>query len=51
MSRSLVLVVALDEAAEEREWGSIHTEVGNAVHALTTMFSSMRDIVTPVGYV
>ena len=49
MSRSLVRVAALDEAAEEREWGSVHTEVGGAVRALTTMLSSMRDIVAPVG--
>ena len=48
MSRSLVWVAALDEAAEEREWGSIHMEVGDAVHALTTMLSSMHDIVAPV---
>ena len=39
MSRSLVQVAALDEAAEEREWGSIHMEVGDAVRALTTMLS------------
>ena len=51
MSRSLVPVAALDEAAEERKWGSVHTEVRDAVHALTTMLSSMRDIVTPVGQV
>ena len=44
-SRSLVQVVALDEAAEEREWESIHMEVGDVVCALTTMLSSMRDIV------
>ena len=50
-SRSLVRVAALDEAVEEREWGSVHTEVGDAVRALTTMLSSMRDIVTPVGQV
>ena len=48
-SRSLVRVAALDEATEEREWGSIHTEVGDTVRALTTMLSSMRDIITPVG--
>ena len=48
-SQSLVWVAALNEAAEEREWGSIHMEVGDAVHALTTMLSSMRDIVAPVG--
>ena len=50
-SRSLVRVATLDEAAEEREWGSIHMEVGDAVHALTTMLSSMHNIVSPVGQV
>ena len=49
MSWSLVWVAALDEVAEEREWGNVHTEVGDAVRALTTMLSSMRDIVAPVG--
>ena len=29
--------------------GSVHTEVGDAVCALTTMLSSMRDIVALVG--
>ena len=48
-SRSLVRVAALDEATEEREWGSVHMEVGDVVHALTTMLSSMRDIVAPIG--
>ena len=51
MSRSLVRVAALDEAAEEREWGSIHTEVGDEVRALTTMLSSMRNIVALVALV
>ena len=51
MSRSLVWVAALDEVAEEREWGSIHMEVGDVVCALTTMLSSMRDIVALVGQV
>jgi len=46
--RSLVRVVALDEAAEEREWGSVHMEVGDAVHTVTTMLSSMRDIIAPI---
>ena len=50
-SRSLVRVAALDEATEEREWGSVHMEVGDMVHALTTMLSSMLDIVAPVGQV
>ena len=50
-SWSLVQVVALDDVAEEREWGSVHTEVGTAVHALTTVLSSMRDIFAPVGQV
>ena len=48
-SRSLVWVAALDEAVEEREWGSVHMEIGDVVHALTTMLSSMRDIVALVG--
>ena len=51
MSWSLVRVAALEEAAEEREWGSVHTEVGDAVRTLTTMLSSMRDIVAPDGQV
>ena len=51
MSWCLVWVAALDEVVEEREWGSIHTEVGDAVRALTTMLSSMHDIVAPVGQV
>ena len=50
-SRSLAWVAALDEVAEEREWGSVHTEVGDAVHALTIMLGSMHDIVIPVGQV
>ena len=49
MSRSQVRVAALDEAAKEREWGSVHTEVGDMVHALTAMLCSMRDIVALVG--
>ena len=51
MSRSLVWVATLDEVAEEREWESVHTEVGDAVRALTTMLGSMHEIVTPVGQV
>ena len=51
MSRSLVRVAALNKAAEEREWGSVHMEVGDTVCALTTMLSSMRDIVAQVGQV
>ena len=50
-SRSLVRVVVLDEAPEEREWGSVHTELGDTVCALTTMLRSMRDIVASVGQV
>lgn len=41
----------LNDATEERKWGSVHTEVGTAVHALTTVLSSLRDMVTPVGQV
>ena len=51
MSRSLVRVAALDEAVEEREWGSFHIEVGDTVCALTTILSSMCDIVTLVSQV
>ena len=50
-SWSLVWVAALDDVVEEREWGSIHMEVGDTVHVLTTMLSSMRDIIAPVGQV
>ena len=50
-SRSLVQVAALNEAAEEREWGSVHMEVGDTVCALNTKLSSMRDIVALVGLV
>ncbi|XP_066385333.1 uncharacterized protein [Miscanthus floridulus] len=50
-SRSLVRVAALDEVAEEREWGSVHMEVGDMVSALTTMLGSMRGIVAPIGQV
>jgi len=50
-SWSLVRVAALDEAVEEREWGSVHTEVGDAVHTMTTMLSLMHDIVAPSGQV
>ena len=51
MSRSLVRVATPDEAVEEREWGSVHMEVGDEVRTLTTMLSSMHDIVAPVGQV
>ena len=44
-------MAALDDAAEEREWRSVHTEVGDAIHALTTMLGSMGDIVALVGQV
>ena len=50
-SWSLVQVAALDDTAEEREWRSIHMEVGDVVRALITMLSSMYDIVAPVGQV
>ena len=45
------MLFALDDVAEEKEWGSIHTLVGTTVRALTTALSSLRDIVTPVGQV
>ena len=50
-SRSLVRVAVLDETTEEREWESVHMEVGDTVCALTTMLSSMRDIIALVGQV
>ena len=50
-SRSLVRVAALDEAANEQEWGSVDMEVGDAVRALTTMLSSMHDIVAPISQI
>ena len=50
-SRSLVQVAALDDTVQEMEWGSVHKEVGDVVHDLTTMLGSMRDIVAPVGQV
>ena len=43
------MLFALDDTAEEREWGSVHIEVGNVVHALTTVLSSLCDVVAPVG--
>ena len=45
------MLFALDDAAEEREWGSIHMEVGTAVCALTTTLSSLQDVVALVGQV
>ena len=47
----MVWVAALDDATEEREWGSVHMKAGTVVHALTAVLSSMHDIVTPVGQV
>jgi hypothetical protein len=40
------MLFALDDAMEEKEWGSIHTEVGTAVCTLTTVLSSMHDDIT-----
>ena len=51
MSQSLVQVAALEDAVEEREWGSVHMEVGDAVRALTTMLCLMHDIVTLIDQV
>ena len=41
----------LDDTMEKREWGSVHAEVGVTVRALTTVLSSLQDIITPVGQV
>ena len=40
---------ALDDTVEEREWGSVHAEVGTTVSALTAVLGSLRDVVAPVG--
>ena len=45
------MLCALDDALEEREWGSIHTEVGTMVRALITALSSLHDDIAPVGQV
>ena len=45
------MLFALDNTTKEREWGSIHTEVGTVVHALTTALSSLCDVIAPVGQV
>ena len=45
------MLFALDDAMEEREWGSIHTEVGTMVRALTTALSSLCDVIATVGQV
>ena len=42
---------ALDDVAKEREWESVHMEVGTAVHALTTTLSLLHDVVVLVGQV
>lgn len=42
---------ALNDAADEKEWGSIHVEVGTVVCTLTTALSSLRNVVTPAGQV
>ena len=42
---------ALDDMVEEREWESIHTEVGTTVRALTTAQSSLRYVIALVGQV
>ena len=42
---------SLDAATEEREWESVHTEVGTVVRTLTTALSSLHDVVTLIGQV
>jgi hypothetical protein len=42
------MLFTVDDAAEEKEWGSVHTEVGTTVHALTTALSSLHDVITLV---
>ena len=43
------MLFTLNDAVEKREWGSIHVEVGTMVRALTTVLSSLQDVIAPVG--
>ena len=43
------MLFALDDVVDEREWWSVHTEVGTTVRTLTTTLSSLCDIVALVG--
>jgi hypothetical protein len=40
------MLFTLDDTMEEKEWGSIHTEVGTTVCTQTTALSSLRDDIT-----
>ena len=41
----------LNDVTEKREWGSLHEEVGVMIRALTTVLSSLQDVVAPVGQI
>ena len=45
------MLFALDDAVEDREWESVHIEVGTIVRMLTTALSLLRDVVAPAGQV
>ena len=45
------MLFTLDDAAEKREWGSVHAEVGTVVCALTTVLSLRQDVIALVGQV
>jgi hypothetical protein len=46
-----VTLLALNDAIEEKEWGSVHMEVETTVRALTNALSSLHDVINPVGQV
>ena len=45
------MLLALNDAIEERKWGSIHTEVGTVVSALSAALGLLRDIIALVSQV
>jgi hypothetical protein len=46
-----VTLFVLDDAAEKREWGSVHTGVESMVHARNTALGSLRGVITPASQV
>ena len=43
------MLFTLDDTVEKRELGSVHVEVGTMVHTLTTVLSSLQDVIALVG--
>lgn len=43
------MLLALNDAAKERKWGSIHAKVGTMVSALFTTLGLLRDVVALVS--